>query len=356
MLQRFIDPVKIDIDVNCVEFDLAYVGEKVEGRKIRAFELVESGEVNDEIKVIGELNDVLGINIKISGIDDTIASALESLIPEIMNRIKGLRYDFRKENVIITISDELLNKLTLDCVAKILHKAFSSLKIGRVKVILIADRDIFNKESKRAYKIHKAREERSRISEEDVDEFYGCFSCQVNLPNHVCVISPEKPSPCGTTWNEAKAANELGIVSYYFKMKKGATMNGGYEGINKKVEELSGGSIKQIELHSVLVNPPPTGLYSELLVFYIPEKDGFGIVDRDYKSRTPIGLSFDEIERIIVGKQVEGFVGISYSYLKSPKFLKDEGGWKRIVWVSPKVYDYIKDFVDEQTLKNIEVG
>jgi len=342
VLQRFIDPAKIDVDVDCVEFDLAYIGEKVEGKKIRAFELVEANETEDDVKIVGELGDVLGINIKISGIDDLTASALESLIPEVMNRIRGLRYDFRKENVIITVSYELLNDLTLDCIAEVLQKAFRSLKIGKVKVVLIADKDTFDKEIKRAYKIHKAREE-IRVREEEVSEYYGCISCQTSLPNHVCIISPERPSPCGTSWSEAKTANELGIVNYYFKIEN--VKKSGYEAINRKVKELSEGKIKRINLHSVLTYPPPTGLYSELIVFYIPEKDGFGIVDRQYKFKTPIGLSFDEIERIIVGKQIEGFVGISYSYLKSPKFLKEEGGWKRVVWVSPKVYDYIKDFV-----------
>jgi len=354
-IYKFIDPKKVDIKVDCIETDSLYIGEKVEGRKIKAFELVEIGS-GKGIEIVGKLKDVLGINIKVSGVDDITASTLESLTPELMNRIRGLRYDFRKENVVITISDKIFDKLTLECIGEILYKAFNSLKIGDVKVILIADRDRFNKELKRAYEIHKTREEKSRISEEEVDEFYGCVSCQINLPNHVCVISPERPSPCGTIWGEAKAANELEIVNYYFEMKKGDKINGEYKSINKKVEEISEGKIKRIKLHSLLKNPPSTGLYSELIIFYIPEKDGFGIVDRGYKHKTPIGLSFDEIEKIVIGKQVEGFVGVSCAYLKSPKFLKDDGGWRKVVWASPKVYEYIKDFVDKGVLKRIQVG
>ncbi len=355
MIERFVDPKKIDLSIDCIEVDESYIGEKVSGKNLKAFELVEGKEnVKDGVEIIGKLEDVLGIIIEISGIDDLTASALESLIPEIMNRIKGLRYDFRKENVVITISEELFEKITLDCIGKLLYKAFNSLKIGKVHVKLIADRNRFYKELAKAYKIHKNRE-MFKVSEEEVEDFYGCISCQVNLPNHVCIITPERPSPCGTTWREAKAANKLGIVEYYFKVEKGRKINGEFEGVNKKVSEISDGKVNRVKLHSALNYPPLTGLYSELIVFYIPEKDGFGIVDRSYKKKTPIGLTFDEIEKLIVGKQVEGFVGISYAYLKSPKFLIDDKGWNKVLWITPNVYSYIRNF-NKAIIKNIEIG
>lgn len=344
MIERFVDISKVKINVDCIEMGREYIGERVTGRKIKAFELVEAGCEEDRIKIVGELNGFLGIIVRLSGIDDLTASALENLISEIMNQIKGLRYDFKKDRVVITVSEETYKELSLDCIAKIIYNSFKSLGIGNVCVELLADKDLFEKELARSRIVHKRREN-IKIREEDVEDFYGCISCQINLPNHVCVITPERPSPCGTVWNEAKVANELGIVEYYFKIEKGKEIDGEFEGVNNAVSRISNGEIRHVKLHSVLNNPPSTGLYSELIVFYIPEKDGFGIVDREFTSKTPIGLSFNEIERIIVGKQVEGFVGISYAYLKSKKFLKDEGGWQKISWVSPNVHKYAEKYV-----------
>ncbi len=350
MIHRYVDPNRINVKTDCVEADELYLGEKVTPHRIiKGFELVEVSDSDLEpgIEVIGELNDCLGIRVLVSGVSDYATSALESLIPEVMNRIKGLEYDFRRENVEIRLSEDTLKKITLDCLGKMLYDAFRSIpSIEKVRVTLIADEDVFNSEIERARKIHAERDEKSRkIKDEDVNEFFGCVSCQYYVPNHVCVISPERPSPCGTSWFDAKVANELDIVQYYFKIEKGDVVDekgGEYAGVNRAVEEKSEGNIKRVKLHSVLDKPLPTGLYSELIVFYIPEEDGFGIVDRKYRKRTPIGLTFDEMERLIVGQQVEGFVGISFAYLKSKKFLNGEEGWKRVVWVSPRVEEFLK--------------
>jgi len=39
----------------------------------------------------------------------------------------------------------------------------------------------------------------------------------------------------------------------------------------------------------------------------------------------------------LTGKQTPGMAGASPPYLFSPKFLQGHGGWKSIVWVSPKI-------------------
>jgi acetyl-CoA decarbonylase/synthase complex subunit beta len=171
------------------------------------------------------------------------------------------------------------------------------------------------------------------------------------------VISPERPSPCGTSWSEARAAEELGVVKYYSPAEKGEKIgNSEYSGINSAIGAVTEGKIKRLSLHSALKNPPSAGLYSELIVFYDPSRDAFGIVDRAYKRKTPLGLTFDEMEKIMIGQQVEGFLGASYAYLKSEKFLQDDGGWSRVYWVSPNVYNYIKEFLDPRILHRLERG
>ncbi len=336
MLERFIDPTKIRVEEDCVEVDEKYVGERVEGFKIRGVELAEIGE-GDGVEIIGDLRNLMGIHVLVSEISEETVQAIESLFGEIINRMKGVEYKFRKGNVEITVSD--LERFKPECVGKLIYDALKRIPtIRSVRVRIICDEKEFKKLAEKAEKIHRERE-KIRIRDLDVDIFYACTSCQVYLPNHVCVISPERPSPCGTTYIEAKAAYELKIVGYYQPVKKGMAIDelrGEYKGINEFVRNING-EVNRLKLHCVLDSPPLTGNYAEAIVFYIPEKDGFGVVDRNYKGKTPVGLTFSELEKIILGRQVKGFVGVSRAYMNSEGFLRGEGGWKRIVWVSPNL-------------------
>jgi len=360
MINRYIDPGKIDLDGECAEIDESYAGERVEGHTLKGFELVEKvEEIEDGIDlVLGEKTvGVLGFHVLVSGdLSEESISALEALIGEVLNRIKGVEYKFRKEKVVVNLAD--VDQKTLECMAKLLYDSFKEIPaVRKVRVRLILDEDEFTREIQLAEKIHWERERLFRKTEEEVDEFYICTSCQYYLPGHGCVISPERPSPCGTSWNEARAAKELGVVGYYSPAEKGGKVGGSeYSGVNSAMSSVTGGKITRVSLHSVLKNPPSTGLYSDLIIFYDPTEDAFGIVDRSYKKKTPLGLTFDEMEKIMLGNQVEGFIGASYAYLKSGKFLKDDGGWRRVYWVSPKVYEYAKKFLDAKIVRRLRVG
>jgi acetyl-CoA decarbonylase/synthase complex subunit beta len=360
MINRYIDPEKIDIKEDCAEIDEIYAGERIEGFSLRGFELVEkadSFEDGIELVIPSFLSDVevAGFHIKVAcELSEEAVSALESLIGEVLNRIKGVEYKFRKEKVVLNLTN--IDQKTFECMAKLLYDAFKKIPVvEKVRVKIILDKEEFDKILKYAARKHEERERLFQRKEGEVDKFYICTSCQYYLPGHGCVISPERPSPCGTTWIEAKAAEELEVVKYYSPAKKGEKIaESEYLGVNSAIEAVTEGKISKISLHSVLKNPPSIGLYSELIIFYDPDKDGFGIVDRNFKGKTPLGLTFEEMEKIMVGQQVEGFVGASYAYLKSEKFLKDEGGWNRVYWVSPNVYEYIKSFVDKRLLEKLK--
>jgi acetyl-CoA decarbonylase/synthase complex subunit beta len=358
MIQRFLDPDRIDLKEDCAEVNGRYVGQSVRGYTLRAFELVEKAEVDDGIDLLldTEVNAV-GFHVLVSGdLSEESVSALESLVGEVLNRIRGVEYKFRKDKVVVNLQE--MDLRSFECMAKVLYDAFKKIPpIESVRIRLILDEGEFKRGMRRAAEIYKEREKLFRKGEEEVDRFYICTSCQYHLPTHGCVISPEHPSPCGTSWSEARAAEELGIVEYYSPAEKGEKIgNSEYSGINSAVDAVTDGKIKRLSLHSVLKNPPSTGLCSELIIFYDPNRDAFGIVDRAYKRKTPLGLTFDEMERIIVGQQVEGFLGASYAYLKSEKFLQDDGGWKRVYWVSPTVYDHLKEFLDLGILHRLEKG
>ncbi len=360
MIERFIDPDKIDADSGCIQMDHIFSGEKVrDGKILHGFELAETGRVEKEgVEVAGICEDRMGIHAIVEGISDDSAQAIESLFSEIISRMRGVEYRFRKENVLIAVSDESLDSFTPECVGKILFKAIKSIRaVRKVRIRIICDRDEFEEAKRRAEEVHAERERRSRdLKDEDVQEFYICESCKVYLPYHACIITPERPSPCGTLYGEAKSAVELEVVGYYSSAEKGEVIDrekGEYRKINEEIERRTESRVKRIRIHSILEHPPLTGNFAQAIVFYIPEKDGFGIVDRSFKGKTPLGLRFDEMEKFILGTQAEGFAGISFAYMKSGGFLRGEGGWKRVVWVSPGIYEFIRTFLPEKILKNI---
>ena len=50
------------------------------------------------------------------------------------------------------------------------------------------------------------------------------------------------------------------------------------------------------------------------------------------------------------GRQNEGMLGMAISYMRSNKFLKTDGGLKRIVWLPKSVKEQVKDVLEEAGL------
>lgn len=67
----------------------------------------------------------------------------------------------------------------------------------------------------------------------------------------------------------------------------------------------------------------------------IPESNGVMIVSREDPSMTPAGMTFSTMAGIAGGGlQTPGVMGVGKYYLISPKFIKADGGFKRVVWMS----------------------
>ncbi|MCC6055422.1 MAG: hypothetical protein LM583_01930, partial [Desulfurococcaceae archaeon] len=96
-----------------------------------------------------------------------------------------------------------------------------------------------------------------------------------------------------------------------------------------------------------LFDYPPTicGCF-EIATFYIPELDAVGLVNRGYPGNTPIGLRFSQIaDTVAGGRQVPGFQGIGYVYLRSKKLFQKDGGWTRIVWMTSEIKQRVLDAI-----------
>jgi acetyl-CoA decarbonylase/synthase complex subunit beta len=84
----------------------------------------------------------------------------------------------------------------------------------------------------------------------------------------------------------------------------------------------------------------------EAIAFYIPEVEGYGIVDRGYRGVSVNGLAFSTLaDSTSGGRQVDGFHGLSIEYMRSPKFMSADGGWDRIVWLPKEIKERVKEFI-----------
>jgi acetyl-CoA decarbonylase/synthase complex subunit beta len=142
-----------------------------------------------------------------------------------------------------------------------------------------------------------------------------------------------------------------------FEIEKGEILDevkGEYENVNLVVADRSQGTFDRIYLHSVFEYPHTSCGCFEAVAFYVPELDGIGIVDRDFKGETPLGLPFSAMAgQCSGGKQVEGFTGLSLEYMRSPKFLQADGGYERVVWLPKEIKDALVDYIPADLIDKI---
>jgi len=82
----------------------------------------------------------------------------------------------------------------------------------------------------------------------------------------------------------------------------------------------------------------------ECIVGVIPEANGVMIVNREYQGQTPLGMTFSTLAGSVGGgNQVPGFLGIGKLFITSRKFIRADGGIKRIVWMPKSLKEEIKE-------------
>ncbi len=196
------------------------------------------------------------------------------------------------------------------------------------------------------------------FSDEDVDTFYGCTICQTFAPTHVCVVAPDRPPYCGIiTWLGAKVMCDLDPYGYIFEMPLGECVDpwgGEYTGVNEKIYEKSNRTYKRVVMYSSITYPQTNCGCFEAAIFYIPDVDGLGLVDRRYGGDTPLGMTFSKLAGLISGgQQNHGYCGISFRTPKSRKFVRADGGWLRIVWMPKEYKQMLAEFIPEEMYDKI---
>lgn len=370
-----------------VDVGVVYEGERIRGPDVHVefggvkvpvkFELLEVKPLNEvidgKVEIIGpDLKDLkeggsypLGIHIQMAGekLEKDLEGVFERNIHAFINYIEGVMHLNSRYDVWIRVSKNSykkgLNSLKyLGLVLCTLFKAQFPI-VEKIQVTLITDEQQIKSLHASAMKIYEARDARARgLKDEDISEFYGCVLCQSFAPTHVCIISPSRTSLCGSiNWFDAQAAVRVNPKGPNFKVEKGECLDsikGEYSGVNEKVKERSLGEVKRVFMHSIFGNPLTSCGCFEAIAFYIPEVDGIGVVNRDFKGATINGIPFSTLaSETGGGRQNEGLTGIAVEYLRSPKFLQADGGWKRVVWLPANVKERVKNAIPQELLDKI---
>jgi acetyl-CoA decarbonylase/synthase complex subunit beta len=342
------------------------VKEKFELARVKKPKEVEDGKV----AVVGpDLKEMeagkaypLGIVIEVAGakLEPELEGVIERRIHTYSNFIEGFMHLNQRYDIWLRLSKRSFEKglNSFEYVGKVLQRLFKSELpiIEKMQVTFFTDPKRVKELYDEALQIYEARDARARgLKDEEVDKFYGCVLCQSFAPSHVCVITPQRYSNCGAiSWFDGRAAASIDPKGPVFAIERGELLDpvaGEYSGVNEAVKKKSLGEITRVSLYTAFGHPHTSCGCFEAVAFYIPEVDGFGIVNRGYKEVTVNGLAFSTIaDSTAGGRQVDGFHGLSIEYMRSPKFLQADGGWKRVVWMPKEVKERLKNFVAAEVL------
>jgi len=352
-----------------VELGGERIDTKFELARVRKLDEIEDGKiiiVGPDIKdmPVGSSNP-FGILIEVAGaqLEEGLESVVERRIHAFVNYIEGMMHLNQRYDIWLRLSKKSFQKgfNSFEFVGKILQRLYKNELpiIEKIQVTFITDPNRVKEMYPEALKIYETRDAKARgLKDEEVDKFYGCSLCQSFAPTHVCVITPQRYSNCGSiSWFDARATARIDPKGPVYDIDKGELIDpekGEYSGVNETVKKKSLGEISRVWLYTGFGYPHTSCGCFEAVAFYIPEVDGFGVVHRGYKDVTVNGLPFSTIaDSTAGGRQVDGFHGLSVEYMRSPKLLQADGGWNRIVWMPLSIKERVKEFVPKDIIDKI---
>ena len=379
LVPRCIEVRGVKINVASVDipvpFSPAFEGERVRREDMQvefgskysaAFEYVrmrEMDEVEDgKIEVIGpDLDTVpvggalpLGLLVEVAGrgMQKDFESLIERQIHHFTNYAMGILHMNQRDLIWLRVSKQAFaSGFRLRHFGTILHARIHDVYgkiVDKVQVTIISDEARarpFLEEARRAYDERDARV--AKMTDESVEEFYSCTLCQSFAPNHVCIVSPERLGLCGAVnWLDGKAGYQINPSGPNQPVRRGRVIDpirGEWEGVNEFVYQHSNRTIERITLYSIMENPMTSCGCFECILGLVPEANGFMIVNREFTGMTPAGMTFSTLAGFVGGgNQTPGFLGVGRQYVLSRKFLRADGGLKRLVWMPQELKEYYR--------------
>ncbi len=373
---------KIDIPVS---YGPAFEGERVRreqtaceiGSKFsKALEVLRMKKLNEvedgKIEVIGpELNTfpddkiseipyALVIDVAGRKMQHDFESVLERRVHTYLSEAMGVMHTGQRNMIWIRVSKEakkaglLFRHFGVIMHSKLLHD-FPSI-VDKVQVKIYTKQEDVEKLLHEAMQIYDQRDDRlAGLTDDAVDTFYSCKLCQSYAPNHVCIITPERLGLCGAyNWLDGKAASEMNPTGGNEPVLKGKPISesvGEWEGVNEYLYNKSNKAVERFGLYSIIEAPTTSCGCFECIAAVLPETNGIMIVNRGFSAMTPCGMKFTTLAGSVGGgNQTPGFSGIGRLYITSKKFFSNEGGIKRIVWMTKE----LKEMLGERLKKRCE--
>jgi len=360
-----------------VPYGSAFEGERVRkedmriefgGKYSRAFEylrMVDLDQVEDhKIELIGPGIDTvpsqgamnLGILVEVAGrkMQEDFEPVLERQIHYFINGASGIQHIGQRDIAWIRINNAAADKgFDLKHFGEILYARFHGdfgAIVDKVQVKLITEPALHAEWLEKARLSYDYRNKRlAEMTDEAVDEFFSCTLCQSFAPNHCCVVSPERLGLCGAyNWLDCKASHQINPTGPNQPIPKGRALDewrGVFDNVNAFVQSASHGAVESVTMYSIMETPMTSCGCFECIMMILPLCNGFMVVSREDPSMTPAGMTFSTLAGMAGGGlQTPGVMGHGKYFIISDKFIRADGGLKRIVWMS----SFLKESMAEE--------
>jgi acetyl-CoA synthase len=320
------------------------------------------------IRVVGpEIGDVpegaqlpLAIYVEVAGrkMQPEFESILERHIHSFLSEPMGVMHLGQRDTVWLRISKKARDAgFRIEHLGTVLlHKLKNDFPaiVDKVQVTLLTNSADVESLYPVALAAYRQRDERmGSLTDEAVDTYYSCALCQSYAPNHICIITPERPGLCGAyNWLDGKAAYEINPHGGNLPVKKGESVDpvlGQWKGINDFVAGASNGIFTRFSAYSMMTDPMTSCGCFECVACILPGTGGVMIVDREYSGQTPVGMNFSSLAEMVGGgQQTPGFIGIGTRYVISRKFISADGGLARLVWTTSKIKQKLGEMLKQR--------
>jgi len=325
---------------------------------------VEDGRID----IIGpDLDDIepgssmsMGIVVEVAGarMQTDFEPILERQIHKFINGAQGVWHAGQRDINWVRISKGAYERgFRLKHIGNIIHAKYHSEFSGIVDKVQVK---IYTEEKKVkelleiAKVTYKQRDERiTGMTDEGVGTYYSCTLCQSFAPDHVCIITPERPGLCGAyTWLDGKAAYEINPHGPNQPVEKGETVDavkGQWKGVNEFLLKASHGKLERFNAYSMMEDPMTSCGCFECISCILPMTNGIMTVDRDSTMMTPCGMKFSTLAGSVGGGlQTPGFIGHSKLYIGSKKFICADGGLFRLTWMPKALKEQLREMLNRR--------
>jgi len=324
-----------------------------------SFYLLRKGKVEvPGVSVTGTPSGAMGILLTVDAepLDAFDCRYIESRAARVFSRMRGVSARHSAGRLVLGLARDFdlpPERIGESLIAAIRNEFPRIVKL-RAEVIFGRER-LIDLEVKVLAERTQRKREIAAATEESVSEFVTCVGCSAFAPDHVCILTPQRPPQCGRAYEFIKTGALYGYddmtnihhrelhfgVNSFGTCPKGELMDptaGEWSGANQAAARLTGGRITRVQLHS-LDKAPHTGCGCFQLILFKTDlpNPGIGIMERGYKGPAPDGRTWRDLHYALGGKQTAGLAGAAWGYLQSRKFLVAHGGRRNVVWASPKV-------------------